>query len=298
MFTTGFYDIYTGGIFDMWNALSPATKALSALAVHPFDHGGSGINQPIRFENGVLSAQYPNYAVRWCDHIRLGTPPPFTLGQVTYYTLFSDTWMCDSFSAGNSLLTIPLGQDKVTYRYNPYDPATFPGGLSANFGGNAWQNKPNLRHDVISLYTEPFPKDVFVRGKISARLRVQSTCEDTCFYLRISLAKKEGDYGLRDDINMISNFNPSYIPNESVDMAFAFDEHAFVICKGERLRLDISSSADPHYVRHTNHRGLFSEQTTARIADNTVLLSDSSLTLPTVPEKGDNEPFAVMFTSK
>ena len=84
---------------------------------------------------------------------------------------------------------------------------------------------------------------------------------------------------MRDDINQISNFNPAYVPGEEIEMTFEFDDHAFVVKKGERLRVDISSSAHPYYVRHTNNRGLFSEQTTAKVADNTVILDKSSLTV-------------------
>ena len=62
-------------------------------------------------------------------------------------------------------------------------------------------------------------------------------------------------------------------------MEFSFDEHAFVVKKGEKLRIDISSSAFPFYVRHTNRKGLFSEQTTAKIAKNTVVLNKSVLTV-------------------
>ena len=63
-------------------------------------------------------------------------------------------------------------------------------------------------------------------------------------------------------------------------MDFSFDEHAFVIHKGEKIRIDISSSAFPHYVSHTNQRGLFSEQATARVANNTVELNESYIELP------------------
>ena len=63
-------------------------------------------------------------------------------------------------------------------------------------------------------------------------------------------------------------------------MNFSFDEHAFVIKKGERLRIDISSSAFPHYVRHTNNKGLFSEQKTAKIATNTIILDESYIDIP------------------
>ena len=173
-----------------------------------------------------------------------------------------------------------MGEGTVTYRYDPEDPATFNGGLSANFGGNVWQSPPNLRSDIITLYTSKFTKDTYVKGKIRAKLAVKTNCEDTCFYMRISLCKPEGDYGLRDDINQISNISDEYIPNTEIEMDFSFDEHAFVIKRGEKLRIDISSSAFPLYVRHTNNKGLFSQQTTTRVADNSVNLENSYIELP------------------
>ena len=98
--------------------------------------------------------------------------------------------------------------------------------------------------------------------------------------MRLSLSKPAGDYGLRDDIRQISNVDPHYTPGEDVTLHFTFDEHAFVIRKGERLRIDVTSSAYPLYVPHTNRRGLFSEITTAAVARNTVVLDASHLELP------------------
>ena len=280
LLVTGFYDIYTGGVFDMWRTLDESTKAKCALAVHPFDHGCDGESQPINFENGNLSRAFENYKVRWLDSVRGKCEPPFERGRVTYYKLFADQWCCDSFYDACETRRIPLGNERVTYKYNPYAPASFKGGLSTNFGGNAWQDAPNSRYDVISVYTPEFSEDTFVKGSIKGKLKVSSDCEDTCFYLRLSLCKDGGDYGLRDDINQISFFNADYIPNEELEMSFSFDEHAFVAKKGERLRIDISSSAWPHYVPHTNRKGLFSEQTSAKVANNTVDLGESYIELP------------------
>lgn len=280
LLVTGFYDIYTGGVFDMWKGLDEDTRSKSALAVHPFEHGGTGKDQPIYFENGCLKVAYEDYAIRWLDAARGKHEPPFARGKVTYYKLFADEWCCDDFYDAGETYRIPLGEGSVTYKYNPYAPACFKGGLSANFGGNAWQDAPHSRYDIVSLYTPAFPADMFVKGKIQAKLKVSSDCEDTCFYIRLSLCKPEGDYGLRDDINQISNFDAAYTPGDPLDMTFSFDEHAIVIRKGEKLRIDISSSAFPLYVPHTNQRGLFSEQTTARIAENTVMLDASYVELP------------------
>lgn len=280
LLVTGFYDIYTGGVFDMWNSLDENTKAKSAFAVHPFDHGCNGVGQPINFENGNINNEFENFSVKWFNSVRGISKSPFTKGKVTYYKLFDNKWCCDDFNTAEQYKRIGLGKGLISYKYNPDNPATFKGGLSANFGGNAWQDKPNSRSDIITLYTDEFKEDTFVKGKIKAKLKVKSNCEDTCFYIRLSLHTSEGDYGLRDDINQISNFDCNYKPNSEIEIDFSFDEHAFVIHKREKLRIDISSSAFPHYVRHTNNKGLFSEQTTAKIADNTVILDKSYIEIP------------------
>ena len=280
LLVTGHYDIYTGGVFDMWNTLDAATRAKSALAVHPYDHGGKEENQPIRFEQGNINQAFEHFPVNWCDSVRGKCEPPFARGKVTYYKAFAGQWCCDDFGPAEQYQRIGLGTGEVSYVYDPHDPATFRGGLSANFKGTAWQDPPNLRSDIITVYTPTFTRDMFVKGKIRAKLTVKSDCEDTCFYMRLSLCKPEGDYGLRDDINQISNFRGDYVPGSEVEMEFFFDEHTFVIKAGEKLRIDISSSAFPHYVRHTNHKGLFSQQTTAKTARNTVILERSTLEIP------------------
>ncbi len=279
LLVTGFYDIYTGGIFDMWNSLDTNTKEKSALLVHPYGHSGNDASFAIKFEGAKASDAFGDYRVAWLDFIRGKCSSPVKTGTVTYYTMFGGGWRTDAFETPKRSETFVLGEGERTYRYDPRDPAVFVGGLSANFGNTAYQDVPNSRHDIISVYTPEFKEDRIVKGKMSARLAVRSTAEDTCFYVRVSIAKPEGDYGLRDDINQISNFVPEYIPGEMVEMDFSFDEHAFAVHKGERLRVDISSSAFPLYVPHTNNRGLFSEQTEAKTADNTVILERSSLTV-------------------
>lgn len=278
LFTAGFYDISTGGIFDMWNDLDEQTKAKSAFIVHPYNHGCTPNLQPVQFENATPTEKFGDYQVKWLNAIRDGKPPFVETGKVTYYKLFGDTWCTDNFVQPVHGMVISLGDGEKSYCYNPFAPAPFNGGLCA-VTGNDWQEQPNHRYDIISVFTPEFDKDTFIKGKMQAKLRVKSSCEDTCFYVRISLVKEEGYYGLRDDINQISNFKADYTPGESVDMSFSFDEHAFVVKKGEKLRVDISSSAFPLYVSHKNVKGLFSEQTIAKVAENTVDLANSTLTI-------------------
>ena len=280
LLVTGFYDIYTGGVFDMWWGLDEKTREKCALLVHPYDHGNNANGaQPVCFENGATATQFGEYSVAWLDFVRGKGKSPFAQGKVTYYRLFGNAWCTDSFDTPPAKLQFTLGEGERTYTYNPFAPATFKGGLSANFGGSAWQDAPHTRYDILHFFTPAFEKDTAVKGKMCARLRVRSDCEDTCFYMRLSIEKQEGYYGLRDDITQISNACADYTPGTEIDLDFSFDEHAFVIRKGERLRIDVSSSAYPFYVRHTNNRGPFALQESARIAHNTVICDHSFITL-------------------
>ncbi len=281
LFTTGWYDIFTGGIIDMWRSLSDNTRAISALAIQPYDHVGDPNTAPMRFCNGSLYESYGDYRIEWFDAVRGKCDFPIQQGKVTYYKIFGDEgYITDDFDEVKDSMKLSLGKGEISYIYDPdIKHPKFIGGLSCNFGGNVWQEKQD-RDDVITLYTSEFEEDVYIKGKIKVKLTVRSDCEDTCFYIRTSLCKAEGDYGIRDDIQQISNFDPNYIPNSEIEIEYAFDEHCFVIHKGEKLRIDISSAARCLYVRHTNNRGLYSEQTKTKAANNTVILDKSQMILP------------------
>ena len=281
LFTTGFYDIYTGGIFDMWRALKENVRNKSALVVSPYDHGDGCPQNSIVFKNGKRTEKFgTNYEIDWCDYVVNGASSPFEVGKVTYYTLFENQWHADDFADCKTVKTLVLGDKEVSYIYDPQNAPGFKGGLSCSFGGAEYQDKPYQRDDVVTLYTEPFECDAFIKGKAKMRLYVSSDCEDTCFYARISIEKPEGDFPLRDDITSLCHQLGNYTPNTKAMLDFTFDEHSFLIKQGERLRIDISSANRDHYVPHTNYKGLYSIQTRSRKANNTLYLADSTLILP------------------
>lgn len=283
LFTTSFYDLYTGGIFDMWREMNEENRSTSALVVSPYDHSdGCETGNSIVFPKGKrVEAFGADYELDWFDYIRgIRKASPFKTGMITYYSLFENKWKSEKELKTSDSLKIKLGDETVSYVYNPYDAPSFKGGLSRAFGGALYQDEPNSRYDIISLYTAPFEEETYVKGKMSAMLSVSSDCEDTCFYIRISIEKEKGDYPLRDDITSLCYQLGDYTPSDTVQLSFDFDEHAFMIKKGERLRIDISSADNEHYVRHTNQKGLYSIQTTAKVARNSVNLSESYLILP------------------
>ncbi len=302
LFRTGWYDIYTGGVCDMWNGLDSETRAKSALVISPNDHGETLAQDGIHFEGSRCEDEFgTNFILDWFEHIRGKSEAKIPVGKVSYYRMFEERYATADTIASDKSLKLTVGDKAVTYTYNPYAPSKFKGGLSAGFGGSAFQDAPNSRYDIVSVYSEPFEKDTFVKGKIKAKLAVSSDCEDTCFVLRISIEKKPGtfvmrpdvpeelgkkrmseggDFGIREDVRTLCFELGDYTPNTKVTLDFVMDEHAFKIAEGERLRFDIASSNTGLYVRHTNMKGLFSTQTSAKIAHNTVYLNESEITLP------------------
>ena len=275
LLTTGYNDFYLGGTFRMWERMSARTKAKSALLVSPYDHGdGYAKDRGLAFPMGRRAEQFGStYQIDWIDHVRKGTPIPYEKGVVTYYRDFENAWASDYEEGAVESMALRLGKDAVSFCYDPKNPPTFAGegGLQVPFAG---------RRDVVSVYTEPLDRDVFIKGRMKAELSVSSDAPDTSFYLNISIEKKEGYYNLRHDITSLCYQLGDYAQGSQVRLDFCFDEHAFLLRRGERLRIDIASTDNSTYVCHTNQKGPYYLQTETRTAVNTVYLDRSSLILP------------------
>ncbi len=289
---TAWNDIFQEGVINMWHRLPPAQRARCPFLITSGPHGWETVPDfPLPLEN----AKIPNgilLASNWFDHIRKGTPMDFFPAHgVKWYNLFGQCWETGDdlpqgktpwtlyLNDGRALAPVPASPGEITYTYIPAAPAPFPGGCGTTFGGMAVQPPPNFRYDVISFLTEPFSQPVQVRGQSEIALHVRSDCPDTCFYARLSYVHDNVAYCLRDDICTIAKFAPDYQPGQDVTLQMHFGELEFLVNKGDSLRLDISSSAWPHYIPHTNRRGLFADQTGADIAHNTILTGVSFLTL-------------------
>jgi len=281
LFNGGFNDVIGGAMFRMWRDMDPEARAICAFVVSPNDHGDTHPENSIDFPDST-HAHFGDYQFEWFEAARGKRDFPFERGKITYYSIFDNCWMTDDFAPfEESRQSFPLGEETKTYTYNPYAPASFEGGLSDHFGGACFMPQPNSRYDVITAYLPPFEKDKHLKGSMKAELTVSSDRPDTAFILRVGISTEDGkDFALRDDIRTLVYELGDYKPGEKVTLHFEFDEYAFKIPAGSRLRVDITSSDAAHYIPHTNAKGLFSEQDRAFIAHNTVYLGESSLSLP------------------
>jgi hypothetical protein len=98
--------------------------------------------------------------------------------------------------------------------------------------------------------------------------------------VRVSHHGEGGDYVLRHDITSLCYQLGDYTENSEVTLDFSFDEYAFLLKKGEALRIDISATDNNTYVCHTNRRGEYYQQCGADIATSTVYLDRCELVIP------------------
>lgn len=293
LFITGFYDIYTEGVFDMWEKLSPESRSKCALVVTPYAHAYLGSSSdPIEYVNGNLNKVWPNFKTEWFKALRENRFPGFiTPGQITWHAQHEGIWRtAPHLEDGEKELAFILNdhtldrekeeERAITYTYNPYDPAEFKGGCCNNFEGQQLQDPPDSRYDIISFLSAPLEKDTVFQGRGKVKLKVASDCEDTCFYARLSYVNKEGScYCLRDDITSLRLQHPNYTPGEAVELELNFAPNAFKLAPGEQLRLDISSSCWRYFLPHRNKAGNYWEMETAAIARNTIFTGASTLIL-------------------
>lgn len=275
LLTTGYNDFYVGGVFKMWEKMSENTKKNSALLVSPYNHGDSyNDTYGIPFLDGKRREAFgENYQIDWFDNIRKGTPLPFKKGVITYYRTFENVWDSDYLSIKSSPLKLLLGKGSKSFLYDPLSPPSFRcEGLIAE---DACE-----REDMLTIYTEPFKSDTFIKGRMSVSLIVESNCPDTSFYVRISIKKDMFTYVLRHDITSLCYQLGDYTPNTEAKLDFSFDDYAFLIKKGECLRIDVSSTDNGTYVSHTNKKGAYHLQEETNVAQNKVRLDRSYITLP------------------
>ena len=293
LFTTSFYDIYTEGVIDMWESLSPESREKCALVVTPYSHAYLGnSNVVIPYKNGALGEMWPHFQSDWFNAIREKRPPRFvTPGCVTWHAQHEALWRTaphldngpkeTTFFLNDRTLEVESAPEgKIGFTYNPYNPAEFKGGCCNNFEGQQLQDAPDSRYDIISFLTKVLEKDMVLQGRGEVVLKVASDCEDTCFYARLSYVNKAGEcYCLRDDIVSLRGQYPQYKPGTAVEIKLNFAPNAVKIAQGEKLRLDISSSCWPYFLPHRNKVGNYWEMESAAIARNTIFTGSSKLTL-------------------
>ena len=209
--------------------------------------------------------------------------------------------------SGDGLLatTPPAAGDAASdsYVYDPAKPtrSPFTGGHLED--GAADTRKSSASPDVLVYTTPPLEEEVEVTGPITAKLYAATSARDTDWMVRLIDVQPDGFSAMlcegvmrarHRDPDHNGSFNPAQLslitPDQVHEYTIEFwraTSNAFL--KGHRIRVEISSSFFPYYLRNLNtgadNIGL---ETTSVVATQRVMHSSgqaSHVVLPVIPRK-------------
>jgi len=291
---------------------SEAARTGTKILVGNWAHGGSS-----RYP-GLLDLQ-----LRWYDYWLKGIPSgmdreapikiyvmgreewrdehewPLARTQFTRFCLHSQGH-ANSVRGDGTLATSPCPADAPPDRfvYDPENPVYTLGGQISTHGdvrGAKDRRSVQERDDVLVYTTEPLADDLEVTGPVELEIHIASSAVDTDFTATLSDVHPDGTAihiceGIRGVTFRGSLEHPTPIePGKVYPLTISLWETSMVFKAGHRIRLDVSSSNFPRYVRNQN-TGL-PLGTSARVekARQTVFHDagrPSCLILPVIPSEG------------
>lgn len=200
----------------------------------------------------------------------------------------------------------PKEQPPDKYIYDPRDPVPTRGGnlsvgpspsiLNILWAGPADQRPVEARKDVLSYTSAPLDKDIEITGPVVLVLSAASSARDTDFIGRLSEVYPDGRaIGITEGV-IRARFrkkefweNPQLIePGRIYEYTIDLQATSNVFKKGNRLRLDVTSSSFPIWDRNLNTGNLPWLDTEIKTAEQTIYhdpRNSSYLVLPIIPSQ-------------
>ena len=275
-----------------FGAATPEAKAHQYLIMFPGTHcnfTGDKDSKVIVGERNVGDARgldYDQVARGFFDYWVKGEGKPPQLAAMTYYVpgksswrsvdewppggiVYRDYYLTSSGGAGISFTDGRLTTEKPTaagsdgYEYDPRNPTPTRGGQFCCMGsvglrpGSFDQREIEARPDVL-VYTSPaLSEGIELAGPIEVRLNVSSSAKDTDFIAKLVNVYPDGrafDIRRRGLMMRYRNgITPELMsPGEVYEISFKMMDMAEYFAPGHRIRLEVTSSDFPHYLRNLN----------------------------------------------
>lgn len=310
------YDIFADGQADEYAMYAQRTG--SRLVMGPWTHlvgmGGDGMDFP-----SATSRRLFLRIINWLDH-HLKDAPLDDWGPVETYVIGADVWRRDrawppetqmqrlyfrhadranGCTGGLLLPQPPAEEESASYIYDPSNPVPSRGGAGLlAFAIPGWfGTAPSIRdqtglcerNDVLTFTSFPLKHDSILAGRMSVELEVASDADDTAFTAKVMDVDPAGRaVNISDSITTLAYRNGAtipvvYEPGHRVPIRITMTPIEWMVRKGHRLRVDLSSSNYPAYHAHPNYAGLWSEQVRWRPARQTIYFSPEGRSVLRVP---------------
>ncbi len=175
----------------------------------------------------------------------------------------------------------PANEAADRYRYDPMNPVqTIGGGDCCNGGivvpGAFDQRVIEARSDVLVYTSEPLTKAVDVVGFVDAVLKVSSSAKDTDFAVKLVDVAPDGTAWIIGDTIFRARYRDGYdkpammAPGELYTIRPTPITTANQFGVGHRIRVEVTSSNFPKFVRNLNTGGANESEKEGVIADNVI----------------------------
>lgn len=176
----------------------------------------------------------------------------------------------------------PAGEAADRYRYDPMNPVQTIGGADCCNGGvvvpGAFDQRViEARNDVLVYSSEPLTKAVDVAGLVEAVLKVSSSAKDTDFAVKLVDVAPDGTAWILGDTILRARYRDGYdkpvmlAPGEVATIRPTPIAIANQFGVGHRIRVEVTSSNFPKFVRNLNTGGANESEKVGVVADNVIL---------------------------
>jgi putative CocE/NonD family hydrolase len=256
---------------------------------------------------GDTSFDVDGMIFRWFDRWLKGDRSAFpaTTPHVQYYTMGANKWQrgqqwppreahpvrmyLTSNGRANSLngdgkLSLappPAGTPADGYRYDPMNPVqTVGGGDCCNGGlvkpGAYDQRAVEARNDVLVYTSEPLTEPMEVTGFVDAVLAVSSSAKDTDFAVKLVDVAPDGTAFILGDTILRARYRDGYdkpvmmAPGQVYTIKPTPMTTSNTFLPGHRIRVEVTSSNFPKFVRNLNTGGPNESEKVGVVADNRI----------------------------
>ncbi|MCL6698616.1 CocE/NonD family hydrolase [Sphingomonas sp. NSE70-1] len=203
----------------------------------------------------------------------------------------------NSLNGGGRLVaTIPSAGQSDRFRYDPMNPVpTVGGGDCCNGGivvpGAFDQRGVEARNDVLVYSSEPLKEPLEVSGFVESVLNVSSSAPDTDFAVKLVDVAPDGTAWIIGDTIFRARYRNGFDkpammkPGETYTIKPSPIATSIRFGAGHRIRIEVTSSNFPKFVRNLNTGGPNESESKGQVADNVVHHGQSYVELPVVSAK-------------
>lgn len=264
------HEDYMAGDMNVGNAWFPLYEQMfSFLDYYLKGESSSTFEELPRVQYYTMGSNEWHEAEQW--------PPKAVETQTLYFTSAGSA--NSLYGDGELQADVPEDIEVDSFIYDPMNPVPALGGgvccnAGAALGGSFDQRGIEARADVLVYSTATLTEDLEITGSVRPTLFVSSSAKDTDFTVKLVDVHPDGSAWNVDDTILRARYREGFDEQQMMSEGEVYEltptpmTTSYVFREGHKLRIEISSSKFPQYMRNLNTGGNNYDETDAVAATN------------------------------